>query len=187
MSRMKWARHHQSDGTLQHAERAPVTFAKVEGLFHEGQQLLQPRRPAGAPCGSGEEAARGERPGGCEGHGDDGRQSGIREQGASKNAEELPGPRLRGGRREHPSRNGPWVDKAVILLVASIRLEDDYQPDCLELTHKMVNPGNPTGVTIPQATLQRISELCAEHKVWLVVDTTHEYFTYEAVKPLQTC
>eukprot|EP00418_Pyrodinium_bahamense_P020415 CAMPEP_0179106638 /NCGR_PEP_ID=MMETSP0796-20121207/49596_1 /TAXON_ID=73915 /ORGANISM="Pyrodinium bahamense, Strain pbaha01" /LENGTH=402 /DNA_ID=CAMNT_0020804681 /DNA_START=9 /DNA_END=1214 /DNA_ORIENTATION=+ len=44
----------------------------------------------------------------------------------------------------------------------------------------VVNPGNPTGVTIPEGTLKRISELCAEHKVWLVVDNTYEYFTYEA-------
>jgi len=43
----------------------------------------------------------------------------------------------------------------------------------------IVNPCNPTGVAIPAARLQQLSAVCAKHDVWLVVDNTYEYFTYE--------
>ena len=43
----------------------------------------------------------------------------------------------------------------------------------------VVNPGNPTGVMIPQAMLARIADLCAKARTWLVVDNTYEYFAYD--------
>jgi len=43
----------------------------------------------------------------------------------------------------------------------------------------IVNPCNPTGVTMPEAMLQRISALCAKYGSWLCVDNTYEHFTYE--------
>ena len=42
----------------------------------------------------------------------------------------------------------------------------------------LVNPGNPTGVMIPRATIAAFSELCAEFGVWLVLDNTYEHFCY---------
>lgn len=42
-----------------------------------------------------------------------------------------------------------------------------------------VNPGNPTGVIIPKEILEKVSDLCAAHGAWFVVDNTYEYFTYE--------
>ena len=42
----------------------------------------------------------------------------------------------------------------------------------------LVNPGNPTGVMIPRATIEAFSELCAAHGVWLVLDNTYEHFSY---------
>lgn len=42
----------------------------------------------------------------------------------------------------------------------------------------LVNPGNPTGVMIPRATIEAFSELCAQHGVWLVLDNTYEHFSY---------
>jgi katanin p60 ATPase-containing subunit A1 len=43
----------------------------------------------------------------------------------------------------------------------------------------IVNPGNPTGVMIPQEQIARLSDLCAQAKTWLVVDNTYEYFAYD--------
>ncbi|CAK9011310.1 unnamed protein product [Durusdinium trenchii] len=43
----------------------------------------------------------------------------------------------------------------------------------------IVNPGNPTGMIIPKALLERFSAVCQRHGVWLVVDNTYEHFTYE--------
>ena len=43
----------------------------------------------------------------------------------------------------------------------------------------VVNPGNPTGVTIPRATMQRLVDLTRLHKIWLVIDCTYEYFTVD--------
>jgi aspartate/methionine/tyrosine aminotransferase len=40
------------------------------------------------------------------------------------------------------------------------------------------NPDNPTGTVVPKATLDRISEACARHGCWLVLDNTYEYFVY---------
>lgn len=43
----------------------------------------------------------------------------------------------------------------------------------------IVNPCNPSGVTMPDAMLHRISALCAKYGSWLCVDNTYEHFTYE--------
>ena len=47
----------------------------------------------------------------------------------------------------------------------------------------LVNPGNPTGVMIPKATLEAASALCAAHGVWLVIDNTYEHFSYNDGPP----
>jgi aspartate/methionine/tyrosine aminotransferase len=41
----------------------------------------------------------------------------------------------------------------------------------------IVNPGNPTGVSLSKDLLRRVVDLCEEHSVWLVLDCTYEYFT----------
>ena len=43
----------------------------------------------------------------------------------------------------------------------------------------LVNPGNPTGVMIPRATIEAFSALCERYGVWLVLDNTYEHFSYE--------
>lgn len=43
----------------------------------------------------------------------------------------------------------------------------------------VVNPGNPTGMILPKAMLDRLSALCKKHGAWLVMDNTYEHFTYE--------
>jgi len=50
----------------------------------------------------------------------------------------------------------------------------------------LVNPGNPSGVMIPRATLEEASALCASHGVWLVIDNTYEHFAY-AEGPAHEC
>ena len=47
----------------------------------------------------------------------------------------------------------------------------------------LVNPGNPTGVMIPQATVEAASALCAAHGIWLVMDNTYEHFAYDGRPP----
>ena len=47
----------------------------------------------------------------------------------------------------------------------------------------LVNPGNPTGVMIPRATIEQISSLCEKHGVWLVLDNTYEHFAYDGCPP----
>nr|XP_029121242.1 aromatic aminotransferase ISS1 isoform X2 [Elaeis guineensis] len=46
----------------------------------------------------------------------------------------------------------------------------------------IVNPGNPSGVYIPELVLKRISDLCESAGAWLVVDNTYEYFMYDGLK-----
>ncbi|KAK1265139.1 Bifunctional aspartate aminotransferase and glutamate/aspartate-prephenate aminotransferase [Acorus gramineus] len=46
----------------------------------------------------------------------------------------------------------------------------------------VVNPGNPSGIYIPEPLLQRISDLCKSAGSWLVVDNTYEYFMYDGLK-----
>lgn len=51
----------------------------------------------------------------------------------------------------------------------------------------IVNPGNPTGVSLPQTFLQQVADLCQEHSCWLVLDCTYEYFTIpEGHQPIAT-
>ena len=40
----------------------------------------------------------------------------------------------------------------------------------------VVNPGNPTGTHLSRDLLQKIVDLCREHRTWLVLDCTYEYF-----------
>ncbi|KAL1522517.1 hypothetical protein AB1Y20_017504 [Prymnesium parvum] len=47
----------------------------------------------------------------------------------------------------------------------------------------LVNPGNPTGVMIPHATLEEAKDLCAQYGAWLVVDNTYENFAYKGCTP----
>ncbi|KAJ8608823.1 hypothetical protein CTAYLR_010237 [Chrysophaeum taylorii] len=42
----------------------------------------------------------------------------------------------------------------------------------------LVNPGNPTGVTIPREILEAVSDLCARRGAWLVLDNTYEHFAW---------
>lgn len=40
----------------------------------------------------------------------------------------------------------------------------------------LVNPGNPTGVTLSREVLQQAVDLCRDHGAWLTLDCTYEYF-----------
>lgn len=42
----------------------------------------------------------------------------------------------------------------------------------------IVNPGNPTGVSIPTEILREIVNLCKLHSVWVVMDCTYEHFDH---------
>jgi len=42
----------------------------------------------------------------------------------------------------------------------------------------VVNPGNPTGVSIPEEEIDYAAELCRRYGVWLVVDVTYEQFDH---------
>ena len=42
----------------------------------------------------------------------------------------------------------------------------------------VVNPGNPTGVSMPRAKLEEVVRLCGEFGVWLVMDNTYEQFDH---------
>ncbi|GAB2269445.1 Katanin p60 ATPase-containing subunit A1 [Dionaea muscipula] len=46
----------------------------------------------------------------------------------------------------------------------------------------VVNPGNPSGIHIPEPLLKRISDLCKDSGTWLIVDNTYEYFMYDGLK-----
>lgn len=43
----------------------------------------------------------------------------------------------------------------------------------------IVNPGNPSGVILPDPLLKRLSNICRRAGTWLVVDNAYEYFTYD--------
>ncbi|XP_058218040.1 aromatic aminotransferase ISS1-like isoform X2 [Rhododendron vialii] len=43
----------------------------------------------------------------------------------------------------------------------------------------IVNPGNPSGICIPEPLLKRISEICRRAGSWLLVDNAYEYFVYD--------
>jgi aromatic aminotransferase len=42
----------------------------------------------------------------------------------------------------------------------------------------VVNPGNPTGVTLDRSILQRVVDLCRTHACWLILDCTYENFVH---------
>ena len=42
----------------------------------------------------------------------------------------------------------------------------------------VVNPGNPTGVSLERDLLQRIVDLCGKRGVWLILDCTYEHFDH---------
>lgn len=46
----------------------------------------------------------------------------------------------------------------------------------------IVNPCNPTGVTVPSELLHRIGKLCEKEGVWLVLDNTYENFVYHGAQ-----
>ena len=43
----------------------------------------------------------------------------------------------------------------------------------------IVNPGNPTGVSLTKDFLQQVSDLCEKYSCWLILDCTYEYFTLD--------
>lgn len=66
---------------------------------------------------------------------------------------------------------------------------DDGIPDIDWLKHALekdksirmvtvVNPGNPTGVSLQREVLQRIVDVCGKHGVWLILDCTYEHFDH---------
>eukprot|EP00815_Leptocylindrus_aporus_P006068 CAMPEP_0116066356 /NCGR_PEP_ID=MMETSP0322-20121206/10327_1 /TAXON_ID=163516 /ORGANISM="Leptocylindrus danicus var. apora, Strain B651" /LENGTH=420 /DNA_ID=CAMNT_0003552881 /DNA_START=139 /DNA_END=1398 /DNA_ORIENTATION=+ len=81
-----------------------------------------------------------------------------------------------------------------VLVGQSVSLKDEYNdiyvPDLMWLEDKLreeessirmvtlVNPGNPTGVSIPYSFMEKISNLCHRYGVWLVVDNTYEHFDH---------
>jgi aromatic aminotransferase len=52
----------------------------------------------------------------------------------------------------------------------------------------IVNPGNPTGVSLSREYLQQVVDVCCKHNVWLILDCTYEYFTHSSLhhQPLAT-
>ncbi|KAG7340941.1 aspartate transaminase [Nitzschia inconspicua] len=52
----------------------------------------------------------------------------------------------------------------------------------------IVNPGNPTGVSLSKEYLQQVVDICRQHNVWLILDCTYEYFTQPSLdhQPLAT-
>ncbi len=42
----------------------------------------------------------------------------------------------------------------------------------------ITNPCNPSGIVVPERTLERIATACASAGCWLVLDNTYEYFVY---------
>lgn len=64
-------------------------------------------------------------------------------------------------------------------------LEDVLSPKEGKVIPKLVtvvNPGNPSGMCIPEPLLQRISTLCLKAGAWLLVDNTYEYFMYNGLE-----
>lgn len=45
----------------------------------------------------------------------------------------------------------------------------------------LTNPGNPTGTYLPREYVQQVVDLCRKHRVWLILDTTYEYFVVKNV------
>ena len=83
-----------------------------------------------------------------------------------------------------PSLDDLQPDLAALQAEFEQRAADPSKPPLRLVT--LVNPGNPTGVMIPKATLEAASALCARHSCWLVVDNTYEHFAY-ADGPVHEC
>eukprot|EP00934_Nitzschia_sp_Nitz4_P007302 Nitzschia sp. Nitz4//scaffold41_size133979//110618//111859//NITZ4_003368-RA/size133979-processed-gene-0.226-mRNA-1//1//CDS//3329551533//7292//frame0 len=64
-------------------------------------------------------------------------------------------------------------------------LEQTLQAQKVDMV-TIVNPGNPTGVSLSKDYLQKVVDLCAKHSVWLVLDCTYEYFTIPEHQPIAT-
>jgi aspartate/methionine/tyrosine aminotransferase len=65
-------------------------------------------------------------------------------------------------------------------------LQETLQTQRIDMV-TIVNPGNPTGVSLSKEYLQPIVDLCEHHATWLVLDCTYEYFTTPADhQPLAT-
>jgi aspartate/methionine/tyrosine aminotransferase len=47
----------------------------------------------------------------------------------------------------------------------------------------LVNPGNPTGVSLSRNKVQEMVGLCAKYNVWLVLDCTYEHFDHTNTDP----
>ena len=80
-----------------------------------------------------------------------------------------------------PSLPNLQPDLAFLRRELESRAADETTPQLKLVT--LVNPGNPTGVMIPRATLEEASALCAHHGCWLVVDNTYEHFEYKDCPP----
>lgn len=65
-----------------------------------------------------------------------------------------------------------WLEKVLI------KQEGKAVPKLVSV----VNPGNPSGSYIPEILLKKISDLCKNAGVWLVVDNTYEYFMYDGLQ-----
>jgi aspartate/methionine/tyrosine aminotransferase len=66
-------------------------------------------------------------------------------------------------------------------------LQDTLETNAQIKMVTIVNPGNPTGVSLGRAVLQKVVDVCEQHKVWLVLDCTYEYFTTpDGHQPLAT-
>jgi aspartate/methionine/tyrosine aminotransferase len=64
-------------------------------------------------------------------------------------------------------------------------LEETLQKESIDMV-TIVNPGNPTGVSLSRETLQGAVDLCRKYSAWLVLDCTYEYFTKEEDQPIAT-
>lgn len=57
-------------------------------------------------------------------------------------------------------------------------LEETLQTTKIDMV-TIVNPGNPTGVSLTREFLQQVVDLCDKYSCWLILDCTYEYFTLE--------
>lgn len=63
-------------------------------------------------------------------------------------------------------------------------LDDTLANDASIRIVTVVNPGNPTGVSLERKVLQRIVDVCGKHGVWLVLDCTYEHFDHTRTNSL---
>jgi katanin p60 ATPase-containing subunit A1 len=65
-------------------------------------------------------------------------------------------------------------------------LEETLQTQSIDMV-TIVNPGNPTGLSLPKEILKQAVDLCETYSAWLVLDCTYEYFTtQEDHQPIAT-